>query len=310
MAHPAWRTGLLLALCAFAAAVSAQAPAPLLEQYLAQFRQAKDNFPEASAEQDAIRADIVRLVREMPSAPSVPSQFDELVGGASYRFKNAQSRSDFIGAARAFHEASRVAPWLPEPYFNAGLALEKARLFDAAIRQFNLYLAVAPDAADARAVRQRIGGLRVAAREAPQAATRQYIDRLRPLFVGYYVNYSCEPPGRAGQGCSVPDTAAGYWVNLQNQYTVGLEDDVIVVRHMQGGLLYRGTVECQSDELCFVDWKDSQGGQVWGQVKEGFCGGKPYASLYISWDRPVDIPAGNDHLRFHYWLFDKPKDWC
>jgi tetratricopeptide (TPR) repeat protein len=301
---------LIVGTCLFFSLAFAATPAEQLEQYLGELQAAAKGKYELAdnPQEDDLRRKIMQLVQGMERGPAVPEKYDELMGAAAYRFKNAANPFDFMDAATAFHEASLLAPWVPEVYFNMGLALEKAKVYDQAIRQFGLYLAAAPDAADARSVRQRIGGLRVAAKEAPDVGKRTYIERLRPEFFGTFINFNCNVPGALGQGCSVAETR-GNWVNLENEFTITIEGDVIVVRHAAGSVFYRGQIECLSETSCHVEWRDSGGRRLWGEIQEDSCAGKQYAIVYVSGDRPVDFLDSNES-RYHYWRFDKLQKWC
>ncbi|MEZ4601140.1 MAG: tetratricopeptide repeat protein [Syntrophotaleaceae bacterium] len=68
----------------------------------------------------------------------------------------AVSESDFEVAAGEFEEAIRLAPDWPEAHYNLGLVREKLNDLDGAIYSFRRYLALAPQAGDAAAVRSQI----------------------------------------------------------------------------------------------------------------------------------------------------------
>ena len=111
----------------------------------------------------ALRGKIIKFVQEMKQAPKVPDEVLTHEGAAEYAFKNAKTNGDFEDAAKEYEKALLIAPWLATDYFNCGVAYEKSRKFDAAIRNFSLYLIAAPSAQDANDVRKRIGGLKYAA---------------------------------------------------------------------------------------------------------------------------------------------------
>lgn len=116
---------------------------------------ARDTPAEARAMEQAIVA-----ARALPSPPAVPDQVIEHLGRAKAAARAASAPRDFLDAAEAFGDASRLAPWVAEHHFNRGLMLEKAGRPDEAIQAFQLYLKAAPNARDARDVRERIAGLR------------------------------------------------------------------------------------------------------------------------------------------------------
>jgi tetratricopeptide (TPR) repeat protein len=294
---------LLVAVAAVAADGLAAGEQEQLQQYIAELKAAdKDDVIAANPDADAVRKKIFDLVRGMDPKPAVPNEYDDLVGEGTYEFKNARGVLDFITAATSYNRASLAAPWLPEIYFNEGVALEKGREYEAAIRMFNLYLAAAPDASDAREVRQRIGGLRVAARDANRVAAEEYLEKLRPLLFGPYITYLCD-------GCTVAETArVANWRNSEVRTTIDIEGDDIVVRG-SGQLMYRGHPGCFGPLYCVTSWKDADGHDVWGEIHtDGTCTGRPYAHIHISRDRP--ITGGDDSWRLHYLHFDKPASWC
>lgn len=69
--------------------------------------------------------------------------------------ESASGATDFREAAEEFRKAYEAAPEWPDPYYNAGIALEKAGDPAEAAKAFRLYLKAAPDAADAAKVRQK-----------------------------------------------------------------------------------------------------------------------------------------------------------
>jgi len=117
----------------------------------------------------ALREKIIKLVLTMDPKPALPGEVAIHEGAAEYAFKSAKTNADFADAAQEYEKALLAAPWLAADYFNCGVAYEKAENFDAAIRNFNLYLTAAPDAQDATDVRKRIGGLKYAAEKEAKA---------------------------------------------------------------------------------------------------------------------------------------------
>ena len=154
----------LLFFAAFLASFSAHAqsanPQETLNQYIADLQKNPND--------NALREKIIKHVQEMKPAPKVPEEVATHEGAAEYAFKNAKTDADFADAAREYEKALLAAPWGSADYFNCGVAYESAKQFDAAIRNFNLYLIAAPDAQDANAVRKRIGGLKYAMDKAMQ----------------------------------------------------------------------------------------------------------------------------------------------
>ncbi|TAL27543.1 MAG: hypothetical protein EPN97_16890 [Alphaproteobacteria bacterium] len=79
---------------------------------------------------------------------------------------------DFREAAAEFRKAYEAAPKWPDPYYNAGIALEKAGDAAGAAKAFRLYLKAAPDAADAKKVSQKADKLEYLAEKKERARTQ------------------------------------------------------------------------------------------------------------------------------------------
>lgn len=79
---------------------------------------------------------------------------------AARRFKvqaeGAVNDKQFENAADYYEQAIEVAPWWPEGHFNRALVLGETKEFDLAILEMKRYLALVPDAPDARAAQDKI----------------------------------------------------------------------------------------------------------------------------------------------------------
>ncbi|HEV2135785.1 MAG TPA: hypothetical protein VGR47_16225 [Terracidiphilus sp.] len=123
-----------------------------LQQYVAQLQ--------ANPTDDALRTKIIQLALTLDPKPAATQ--DAAVDAAKGKtiFASAGSTDDMKAAAAAFAQASLLAPWMPDYYYNEGLAFEKAKQFDDAIHALNFYLLAAPNAADAADVRGKIEGIK------------------------------------------------------------------------------------------------------------------------------------------------------
>jgi tetratricopeptide (TPR) repeat protein len=159
----------LLAVLVFTGITAAYAqsasPEETLKQYVADLQKNPDDT--------ALREKIIKLALEMRPSPKVPDEVDELVGQATYIFKTAKSEADFAEAAKAYQKVLLIAPWVPDYYFNLGTVQEKAGKLADAVASFKLYLLAAPNAEDARSVRQRIGVLKYQAQKETEEAAAQ-----------------------------------------------------------------------------------------------------------------------------------------
>jgi hypothetical protein len=68
----------------------------------------------------------------------------------------AVSERRFQDAADLYAKALSIAPWWPEGHFNTALILGDLRQYDKAIDHMKKYLALVPNAADARAAQDRV----------------------------------------------------------------------------------------------------------------------------------------------------------
>ena len=154
-------------LAVVSASAQAQGPQETLRQYVADLQKNPSDM--------ALREKIIKLTLTMNPAPAAPKDVIRHEGAAEFAFKNAKTSADFADAAKEYEEALLLAPWLAQDYFNCGVAYEKAEKFEAAVRNFNLYLTAAPDAKDANDVLKRIGGLEYAANKASKESSSQVV---------------------------------------------------------------------------------------------------------------------------------------
>jgi len=169
----------------------------------------------------------------MRPVPKTPEEVAIHEGAAEYAFKNAKMDGDFEEAAKEYERALLIAPWLATNYFNCGIAYEKARKYDAAIRNLNFYLIAAPDAQDAYDVRKRIGGLKYAAKKAENEAKDATVSRLpvstakETLRDGRFIAYSDD---------TVLDTRTKLmWAAKDNGYGINWYDAKKYCENYRGG---------------------------------------------------------------------------
>ena len=142
----------------FAIATNAQeqpptgSPREQLQQYMTQLQ--------ANPSDDGLRTKIIQLAQQIQPPPATPPEADELAGRAQYIFEHANSPDDLIKAAGAFEKVTLVVPWLPDYYFDAAVAYEKANHPADALKNYKLsLLAYPPDSPDAKKVREKVGAL-------------------------------------------------------------------------------------------------------------------------------------------------------
>jgi tetratricopeptide (TPR) repeat protein len=163
----------------------------------------------------AMREKIIRLVLTMNPKPAVPDEVATHEGAAEYAFKNAKTVADFADAAKEYEKALLAAPWLAADYYNCGVAHEKAEEFDAAIRNFSLYLIAAPDAQDTTEVRKRIGAVKYQAEKAVEAKAETDAAAARQRQIEEAKRNSFE-----GTWLTVPDSSLGH----RARFTLSVDD--------------------------------------------------------------------------------------
>ena len=76
----------------------------------------------------------------------------------SVQAENAVRNKDLIAAARAYGEALKLAPWWPQGRYNRALIMGELGFHPEAIQEMQRYLALVPDAPNARQAQDRIYG--------------------------------------------------------------------------------------------------------------------------------------------------------
>jgi tetratricopeptide (TPR) repeat protein len=108
--------------------------------------------PETRRQDDANFARTVQSYREAPVKP-VPGEDVrqyKVQAEAAVREKNFEDAEDLYGTAL------RIAPWWPAGHFNRAILLAETADFESAALEMKRYLALAPDASDARAAQDKI----------------------------------------------------------------------------------------------------------------------------------------------------------
>jgi hypothetical protein len=130
-----------------------------------------------------LREKIIKLALTLKPKPKMPEDLDEIVGQGTQIMKDAKGLADYQDAVKAFQNATTLAPWVADGYFNLSVAQEKAGKPLDAVASLKLYLLASPDAKDASDVRQKIGALKYvadkAAKDAAGAAARMEAEKER-----------------------------------------------------------------------------------------------------------------------------------
>lgn len=150
----------MLAVPAFGAPSKKSAGIEELNQYAAELRQHPGD--------KALREKIIKVAAGMKPAPPVPEEAERSMARGSVFAKKASDNAGYRRAIAEFQAAASAAPWLGLAYYNLGVVQERAGLFGEAIQSLKYYLLSAPDAKNARDVKNNIYALE-ADEEAVQA---------------------------------------------------------------------------------------------------------------------------------------------
>jgi hypothetical protein len=136
-----------------------------------------------------LREKIIKSVLNMRPAPTVPEEAERnMARGTVF----AQRATDSVGYKKAIAEleaAANTAPWLALAYYNLGVVQEKAGFYEEAIQSLKFYLMAAPNAKNAREVKNKIYALVADAEDVqaiknapvPVPAPEQKTDKSLPL---------------------------------------------------------------------------------------------------------------------------------
>ncbi len=107
--------------------------------------------PEQNGE--ALQA-IAQLIRTMPAKPVLPEEARKFKVQAEFAVRDKQ----FSDAADLYGQALTIAPWWPQGHYNRALVSAEAGDLPSAMQEMKHYLALLPDAPDARTAQDRIYG--------------------------------------------------------------------------------------------------------------------------------------------------------
>lgn len=161
------------------AAPKKSAPPVASSQDIATLKQYTEELRKNPAD-SALREKIIKFAHGMKVPPELPEDAEKgLVKGASH-FQKASDISGYKRAVAEFEAATNAAPWLAAAYFNLAIAQEKAGLHKDAIQNYRYYLLAAPDAKNAREVKNNIYALEAEMEELQAAKTAAPVAPLQP----------------------------------------------------------------------------------------------------------------------------------
>jgi tetratricopeptide (TPR) repeat protein len=136
---------LVLSVLFGATPAQSQTPQATLNHYVSDLQKNPNDY--------ALREKIIKHVQGMRQKPAIPEEAERFMARGAAAAKGAKTDKDFQDAAAEFEKASLAAPWLPAVYYNLGISQDKACKHREAIQSLKLYLLAAPDASDAKAVK-------------------------------------------------------------------------------------------------------------------------------------------------------------
>ena len=113
----------------------------------------------------ALREKIIKIALGMKQLPVVPEEAERGMARGTAYFTKASDDAGYQKAIAEFEAAANAAPWLALAYYNLGVAQEKVGLYAEAIQSLKFYLMAAPDAKNARDVKNSIYALEVDAED-------------------------------------------------------------------------------------------------------------------------------------------------
>jgi len=205
-----------LVFLALAASAHAQSPREQLNQLTAQLQQTPTD--------NALRERIITLAATLKPAPAVPEDARRAFIRGNTAFAAAKDPAGFSRAIERFEEASTLAPWWADPYFNLAKACEGAQDFDCALRALKYYRATATTEADKRQGQDLAYALEekrdLKKADAASAAAAQVATATANRLEGTWVRYGVGAPGtRYRLTVSIKQDAGHIWYFEGNEYS-------------------------------------------------------------------------------------------
>ncbi len=89
-------------------------------------------------------------------AAATKPELSELAREFKVRAESAVAERRFLDAVEAYDRALQIAPWWPQGHFNAALVLGELKTYGLAVEEMQRYLALVPDATNARQAQDKI----------------------------------------------------------------------------------------------------------------------------------------------------------
>jgi tetratricopeptide (TPR) repeat protein len=122
-----------------------------------------------SPDDQELREKIIKLARKVK--PALPEEADRYMERGTAALEMAKESHDYADAISEFQKATLAAPWLGTAYYNLGIVQEKAKDYEGAKRNLQLYLLASPNAKDAKKVKGLIYKLEYKSEKAGKEAS-------------------------------------------------------------------------------------------------------------------------------------------
>jgi tetratricopeptide (TPR) repeat protein len=201
------------------------APEVALQRYVSSLATVEPSSPE----EQRIRGRCISSALKMNPPPEVPAQASRHLARGQAALEMAKSTSDFNDAAEELERAVRLAPWWADGYHELGAAYEKATNYQQSMNAYQLYLAAAPTAPDAKEVKSKIYKLEYAAeREQKQSIEKSMQQRQQSARM------------LAMQGLWADKSGTMWQASLQSGLFVAQRSG-----YREGDILYNGSVRAE-----------------------------------------------------------------
>ena len=153
------------------ASAHAQSPQEELQQLVEQLQKTPGD--------NALREKIIKLSANVKPALAIPEEARRAFVRGNVAMTDAKGTEDYSRAAQLYVEASTLAPWWADPYYNLAKAREQRQEYSAAIKALQLYLLADIPAAERREAQDRIyvleerASVRQRDKDRPQALAQQ-----------------------------------------------------------------------------------------------------------------------------------------
>ena len=268
---------------ALTAGAHAQSPRDQLSQLTEQLQKTPTN--------DALRERVLTIARQVKPVPAIPEEARRAFVRGNAAMSDAKAPEDYGRAVQLYEDATKLAPWWPDPYYNLAKAREQRQEYDAAIRSLRFYLLADLPASERRETQDRIYVLeeKASAGQRDKDRPQKLANQLQSQYGNrrWTTHLSCWiTDGRSRLTCNDSEANGTTWtqgardgsfswmplqtragsldftsLNLRYMFHVdSRKQSKIVMRYADGDDMYCGSVH--GPEIKDIGWKYCQPGQT------------------------------------------------